>query len=432
MCNKYLDSQFSKLLDEHLNKKNRLTLDKIADIIGIKRVNLSKYRSGTTLPELRTFPEFLNGFSKALSLTNEEKEKLQRAYYNEKYGAKYDEVHIIGNFFKDLFLYNKDGNLFDVDVFEYNEATILKDKYNIAACIENTLKREIKKEEPKLSIYFNGKSKDLNTILHKFCKLKKLKVRQIFCLSEDPAFNSDLLLSVIPLIFANLNFLPYDIYYFYGKQIPGFMPNMLICSDEMIFISPDFESALLCKDITTVRYFDTLFNSSLKSQEKLKENTPDRENVYTMAIKRFEGIKSCEICGIFAEEGLKYFVETGITLDLPIQYAEIFDISERLYLLKALKDDIKSGKRKEYMTKTLSLPKDIFICIDDHKICFTKICTGDSETTLYYVIINEKSIYQAFKNFIKYGAYTTEYLYNQEETLASIDNYIKLLENLSV
>ncbi len=160
----------------------------------------------------------------------------------------------------------------------------------------------------------------------------------------------------------------------------------------------------------------------------LRQEIPNREDVKQMIYKYYDNynIYAPNLKCYFSIEGLNNFINTGMIIDLPPQFASPFSVAERIYLLKSLRNDI--------------LNKDIlFRVVDSSKLQISPLCTIQTykdngiffcATNINGIIsckITEQSICDSFNDFFE-CLNNSDYIYNKEETIKIINKFIKQLE----
>ncbi|MCD8222306.1 MAG: hypothetical protein LUD07_09060 [Clostridiales bacterium] len=154
-----------------------------------------------------------------------------------------------------------------------------------------------------------------------------------------------------------------------------------------------------------------------------------RSSLYEAATRRFSLVQNIDkdFYTVFSENGLQYFAETGILLEMPPEYASAIDPDDRRLLLSQLREDIASGTVIGLIARPsyLHLPDYLFLYADpDGNTIFDT--TANYIYGVYYcdIHISEKSICHAFRDFFR-SLPGSQLVYSQEDTLRILDETIK-------
>ncbi len=312
----------------------------------------------------------------------------------------------------------------------------------------------------------------------------KIEIEHIIKFNKNPQcelnsnINLEILSKVLPLALCIGNGYQPHYYYTYtdiAQDIVLTMPYYIYTSKRLITISDDFKTAILynnddilclykeifikCLAQTSNLIYQLLDCSNLISSyinanivfgevinviepqpcfakyythqiidEHLRQEIPNRDDVKQMIYKYYDSYNNyaSNLKCFFSMEGLKYFINTGITIDLPPQFASPFSMAERIYLLKSLRNDI--------------LNKDIlFRVADPSKLQISSSCTIQTykDNGIFFCAINtngiisckitEQSICDSFNDFFD-NLNNSNLIYNKEDTIKIIDEFIEQLE----
>lgn len=484
------ETDFSRKLHELLNQnKSKFTLEELATKIGINRPSLSKYRKGLGKPKKEDFPQFLENLSSALNLSKFDKDKLSEYYYklklgNEKIQKMNKIADLLNNFSNSEYVYESVKNEDKINN-ENSKIKLINDENDIKTELLNILNNEVNCDNPQISFFIDDHFPVFFDILDDFMLKKAIKVRQIICLKNSSSPNNRYLISkIIPYIYSKndlYNNRSYDTFYFEGEKkasVINYMSNFIIFSNCMCVLSEDLKTVLILNDTSIAKHYLKLFDKSIekckplvketispdeallnlkKNQEenkfgyecwieyqpcfgqyytaelidkKLKtEGIENRDYLYQLACERFDYMRNLKYSiGIFSENGLKHFVDTGEILDLWSSYVIPFNTFEILEILKQLYDDNLNNIRHDYIANNdnLKIPKSIFVEILKNRVIFS----GYSINPERYIFleIKETSICNEFNDFIHDISNALSLVFSKSKTLEIIKKHIDDLE----
>lgn len=98
-------------------------------------------------------------------------------------------------------------------------------------------------------------------------------------------------------------------------------------------------------------------------QKYLRREIPGYEEVCCAAMEHFSRLQNtAHFCTVFTESGLKRFMDSGTLDDYPTAVAAPFEMSDRVYLMKSLASDIRSGKIKGRVMQERFFPDYLSLC----------------------------------------------------------------------
>lgn len=297
---------------------------------------------------------------------------------------------------------------------------------------------------------------------------------------QNPNVNLEMLSHVLPFAFCIGN--GYQPHYYYAaeditKDISLAMPYYLCTSKRLITLSADFNTAVLYNDSDIKDAYYEGFQKSLSHttpfirqladcsdmvsihlkalsdsgqvtnviepqpcfakyythkmiDEHLRPEVPDRDTIKQALYKFYDGYNDIApgVKSFFSIEGLKYFIATGIMADLPPRFALPFTLDERKYLIKSLRDDIKTDNIIARVTDPSKFLISSLASIQLYKSKGIMFLAADNNS-IVSCYIGEQSICDAFYDFFE-SLPESELVFSKEETIKVLDELIKQLENL--
>ncbi len=381
------------------------------------------------------------------------------------------------------------GNLHRFTLYESNlfkfEQHIIYGVYNVEQLLRVLLAKECSHENPTIYINVPGNLDIIDQFFThnlSYCNnLGNLTIRHITNLiktpeaSANPLINLDILSKIFPFtIFWNLN---YKIYYYYSNELISdtlnvAFPYYILFGNAAVLLNADGTTALPIYDAVVVQYFQNLFTESLKHTftlvtdcitsigilDYLKEADKDEKSRSTIKFQpclsafltesmihkytcydienRNQLIQSVILqiqqisqfknhtC-IFSQQGLSYFIQTGIITDFPTDFTSPMEKSDRIQLLRSLYDSCRTDKI------ILRMANPITFSFSKHLKCNLRSNWGldfsgfdESGKHFRYIHIQEHTIREAFEDFFQY-LLDSELVYSKKETLDEILNGIK-------
>lgn len=362
-------------------------------------------------------------------------------------------------------------------------------KYEISQMLEVLLKKELYGQmEPEVYLSVSmgyGFYASLFSVLHQ-TDFERIKVNQIVYFIKNPVVsgevnpNLEIFAQVLPHVLLRGE--EYKVYHCYRNHMeePGnyqYFPYFLLFSDSMMLLAADYQTAWIEDDPEVLEYFRKTFQAQMQHSTRLMkpfvgvidmgmhyvacdkgiedlcwiehqpcfiplcdgglienvvyDNLPHRAAVINMVqerIAQFREIKNT--VGIFNEESLEEFIQTGILVGIPEGYARPFTVEERIYLLEKLYDWCLEEREQVRAIDPAKFPVSRHISITAHGNKALTLYILDKETNSYRCIeIEESTLVQAFSDFIMY-AIQSKWVYSKEKTLEIIQKYMTLAKTL--
>ncbi|MCR4892919.1 MAG: helix-turn-helix transcriptional regulator [Lachnospiraceae bacterium] len=322
-----------------------------------------------------------------------------------------------------------------------------------------------------------------------FTELSRIRVKHIMYFVKSSqnchyiTYNLSTLSHMLSLAFtAGVD---YRAYYVYVKQIISddtFVPYpyYIIMGDAVIHLSSNFDKAVVTVEKAVVEDYKHIFERILSDSEKLfhAQNDigyalddiepvvavldsvfgispypqlliiSDRKNALKMIKKKGKEVERYyrvfnehahkagsmkKRAYYFPEAGLRYFVMTGRTPELPAKYAESLSVEERIGVLEKLKTEILRDSVHIRILDTVHFPVRRPVAIQmtaDKRVFF--YCLDKENRFFRYVMIRESSLTWAISEFVEYlskdPVLYSDYFYSKEKTLECIDYYLGMLE----
>lgn len=172
-----------------------------------------------------------------------------------------------------------------------------------------------------------------------------------------------------------------------------------------------------------VPYADTQILNSLLCQE-----IPGRDDMIREILTYGALLREQSYVGLFYEEGLRRFTETGFIMDLPQGYSVPASADIRRIVLERLYDDCAGERHTLRIAKPwrLRLPQDVVVAVREHVGTHFVLPVGESNQYCS-LQVDEATITEAFLDFITSTADSCD-VCTKEETLKIIRRAMESLE----
>jgi len=486
-------SHLSRALKAHIGKLN-ITIQALSKSSGVERSFLHHILTGKRIPANK---DILENIIKALTLTPAQSEELRQLYSIDRLGSDvYKRILSVKNIIENF----KDisspliKSMYQHDFSCFSQSTVFSGSQNVNTVLKAVLENEAAKKNGYIKMIVQPDYRFLLELLQTLGSCNTaLKIEHIFCFSKDfrendeNTYNLKCLETVIPLLFSCRH---YDAYIYYGEINTSFQnicvfPYMVLTSDKVIGLSPDYSQATLfldnkfhsiylqtyqnllscCFPLTekVINPLDvyTRYTGTNKSAEELKNinithslysqpcfmyfatqgllekyiaDIPIKKEIIDFILRQGKNYKEklandFECCSYFTREGLDYFFKTGRIVELPDAFYTPLDKKDCLILIKLLYENMKNTSYRAHIINTdrFHVSGNIVVsALEGSYIIFiyTHLLSGDK----YHLVFNEPSISSSFSSFLAYLKDST-LVYTEQKTLEILDARIIEYEN---
>lgn len=477
----------------HAIEQSGYSIYKAANKSGINRTTLQKILADDRPVSQEQLEQILS----VLKLSPAEEEDILTVFEISKSG---ETLHAIRQTIRHLFtaMFDTDA-VFSNRAGEYSKSEItpppnflvnsriLSGSQQVILALRDLVSQECLKPNPCLRISLPGTIPILPEILLQ-PSATRLKVQQITRIlrsadsGQDSLTNLQILSNLLPL--SMLSSFDYQIHFFYDSQVSSqsldlAFPYYALFSDTLMLLSPDCSVALPCTEASVMRYFNYLFEDSLRKTSCLIEQCDSTTEVLECLMKidekgaclssieyqpclitfmeeeHFHRYAREEIehrnfmiqavierkrqlaaltnrrC-IFSKSGLAKFVSEGFISDLPSCYMKPLSIPDRIRVLEHIVQVLNANKWDFRITNpvTFPLPPRLACIIRDN--IGVEFCHVSQEPNGFkHVHIREHTILDAFEDFFQY-VMESSLVYTREETIVEIERSIQTLKDAAV
>ncbi|BCJ96744.1 hypothetical protein acsn021_43130 [Anaerocolumna cellulosilytica] len=481
-------SHLSGALKAHIGKLN-ITIQSLSKSSGVERSFLHHILTGKRIPANK---DILENIIKALALTPAQSEELRQLYSIDRLGSDvYRRILSVKNIIENF----KDVSSPPIkSVYQHNfscfsQSTAFSGSQNVNTVLKAVLENEATKENGYIKMIIQPDYRFLLELLQTLGSCNTvLKIEHIFCFSKDfrenneNTYNLKCLETVIPLLFSCRH---YNAHIYYGEINTSYQnicvfPYMVLTSDKVVGLSPDYSQATLfldhkfhsiymqtyqnllscCFPLTEkilnpldvfTRYSNPVMNPeelsninvthSLYSQpcfmyfatqellnKYISEIPFKREIIGFILRQRSNYIEKLavdfEYCSYFTKAGLDFFWKTGRIVELPDAFYTPLDKKDCLKLIKLLYENIKTTSYRAHIINTdkFHVSGNIVVsALEGSYIVFiyTHLLSGDK----YHLVFDEPSISSSFSSFLTYLKDST-LVYTEQKTLEILNERI--------
>lgn len=342
------------------------------------------------------------------------------------------------------------------------------------------------KEKPEAFMFLSFKNDLIKNIINSLHTTndKRLTMHHMLRFIKNPStvdnINDNLILvsEIMPYTLSTKVY--YKTYYYYDNFNPEndgatIFPYYIILSQCVLLINESFDTALLITQMDIVNYYRKKFQTLLSlssplihrfedplifirdtieldkksaethwiefqpcfniliddklAQNVIKKDAPGIDYLYHLFRTRSDQLNTFKgIIDIFDKNGLDYFVKTGKVIDLSSDYARPFHISERILLLRGLKELCE----KDILIARILNPNK-FLVYDGLTIFVhgtqgvTFSIYNNDKNNFHNLFLSESTVSAAFLDFMK-NIINTKLVYSKEETIDTISEAIHILE----
>ncbi len=180
--------------------------------------------------------------------------------------------------------------------------------------------------------------------------------------------------------------------------------------------------------------FGRYFTPTLIQKYLRTDGSVSRETLYNLVNKRFSMLRKVKknYYTVFSEEGLQLFIDTGVLIEMPPEYAPPLELSDRLLFLTKLRREMEDGTVIGLIVRPsyLRLPDYLELYFDaERNIHF------DTTNRFLYgayccdIRISEEYLRRAFYDFFQ-ALPNSKMVYNKEDALRILDEGISKLKNI--
>lgn len=168
-------------------------------------------------------------------------------------------------------------------------------------------------------------------------------------------------------------------------------------------------------------------------EKYIRQELPYRRELIEMGVRRFSVLaeQTNNYYTVFTEEGIKQFIADGIIADLPSAQVLPLEPSDRLILLKQLREDIAADHVNGYIANEdqFAIPQYLTFTCDPHfglhVYAINDFVGGSYTCNLHISAVNIGKVFCDFIHFLP----NTKYMYSKDQTLSILDSHIFSLES---
>lgn len=454
------------------------TVYKIAQITGLGRSAIHQVMSGRLIPTR----DFFERLSAVFMITPKQKEQLTELYFKARIGEReYSEQLRIKNIIEKLPQYylsscNTSIKYNDID---HDDDNYVSGMLNVNQAVLHIIDKELKCDKPFISTTIPFENRMLyDLILQLIIGTGKNAVFEHFIrmFKSDNSFvdnKVELLENMLRMAMnTGVNYKPYC-YYVHKDAADDIMPvypYCLVTSEYVIMLTADFQSAILSESKGVIknaadnmrrlrscsnkiiehvdhrRMFD-IFTESTRMFSKSLEYQPCVTKFFTQDIvinnlidipekpyiietlnssfftaEKLEETAAQVSMNYFTKNGLKFFAETGIMLNMPGHMLKPLSAEERLFILTNLKNDIGSHFKMVDDDK-ITVPEFIQVISLSNQRCIIACLMEDKK---FCFILSERSLCTAIDSFIG-NLDETDHTMTDADAAEEIERQIELL-----
>lgn len=477
-------SKFSIYLEEIIRRSGE-PISRIAQNAGLERTSIHK-----ALKDERILPySALKKLTQYFQLTISEAKELNLYYdillQGEETYSTYNEICQLVLDLNQLHFSTFNYNPQFLDDIEFS-SKIIHGKAETEYAIQTILQKETETAGSVINLY-SGDDNPLADILIKLWRGERtFTVNQIVSFRQsNPTRNNNqqniyLIRKLLPVsLLSNSQYFAF--YCFMNDEVQENLnpfPYFVITTNYIISINKDFSIAYINTDSSLIRFYHKQFeqtrsecqplisysdepldvlssymNNTDKSgyftmmtqpcmgryyrreiiEKYIRQDLPYRRELIEMGVQRFSVLaeQTGNYYTVFTEEGIKQFITDGIIADLPAAQVLPLEPTDRLLLLKQLREDIVTDRVYGYITDAdqFAIPQYLTFTCDPrfglHIYAINGFVRGSYTCNLHITAVNIGKVFCDFIRFLP----NSRYVHSKQQTIFILDSYIASLES---
>lgn len=465
-------SQFSDMLKIYVDE-SCYNIKQISEMCEIDRTLLQKILKGDRKPS----EKFVEKVSGVLMLTNTQKEALEEAFKivsvgEEVYYRRQKVGEIINKFYS---MKNNSEILADfnisLDIDNIPEISVYHDRHSLLKNLQLLFSYDVAKGSD-INIIMQPSEDLVNLLRVCFCDNNNSQINHIFCFNKNSGisttreYNLDIFEIIYRVAARCGGYIPYYYYENVDSHINSssimpcliFTDNFVLCADEKL------ENGIIYKLKKIRDFYSRIFENKKSKCKKLLTSAKEPLEVYDFwhnvgnlsmsisycpcvfvavsveLIKKYivfpqeyvqpisdlimsnkEKLLNNNVRYLFFEEGLKYFMDTGLLFEVPNSYYKPLSIEDRKNILREIIEITEKDIWEYRIIKPEVIDANSNLAINVMSNQSLKFALSDK--TFFYVSVNEQSLINAFSDYL--GCFSnSENIYSKEITLMIMRKYL--------